>query len=475
MRLHLTRYANILLVFAASVLLVLFAVPPAAHAGPGDAQVTVSLVDSTGAALDGGVVSYYSGGWHTLPDPTTGGVAVVELPPGTYSFKMVYNGTAEQRNGVVIAAPTTTVQFQTNAVTVTLKDSAGNPLDVGNASYYAGGWYTIGSTAAGAVSVEMLSGSYSFAMVYNGTRQQRDSVVVGAPTTTVPFQTVAVTLSLKDSSGNPLDGGSASYYAGGWYTIGSTVAGSVSVELLAGPYSFAMVYDGTREQRNSVVVAAPSTTVPFQTTLVTVYLLRTDDSSPVSGGAASFYAAGWRSLGTTSGAGSVSAQLLAGTYPFSMSYLGTTQQQSGTLTLGTAANVIFYTDNTAPLITSGPPPATFTVGSVFAFTVTASGYPAPVFAISSGALPDGLTLDPITGVISGTPTQTGSFTFTVRAHNGIGSDALATYTTQVGAPAALADTGATLGPAVPIGFVAVIGGLLMLAIRRRMKLPGRTS
>ncbi len=483
MRLRLTRRASILWVFVASVLLVLVSVPTVVHAAPGDAQVTISLVDSAGAALDGGVVSYYSGGWHTLPDPTTGGVVQVELPPGTYSFKMVYNGTAVQRDGVAVAAPTTTVPFSTAAVTVSLKDSGGNLLDGGVASYYAGGWHTIGPTVAGVVSVEMLSGSYSFAMNYNGMNKQLDGVAVGTPTTTVPFNTVAVTVSLKDSSGNPLDGGVAGYYANGWHTIGPTVAGVVSVEMLSVPYSFEMVYNGTREQRDGVAVSAATPTVPFKTTKVTVHLLRTDDSSPVSGGAVSFYASGWRSLGTTSGAGTVSAQLLVGTYPFRMLYLGIFQQQSGTLTLGAEADVIFYTNNTPPLITSGPPPTTATVGTAFAFTVTATGYPAPTFAITGGSLPDGLALDPITGVISGTPTQTGTFSFTVRAHNGIGTDALANYTTQVGdAQAAgtqdgtsLADTGAALGPAAPIGFVAVIGGLLVLAIRRRMKLADRNS
>src|SRR5436853_2814315 len=37
------------------------------------------------------------------------------------------------------------------------------------------------------------------------------------------------------------------------------------------------------------------------------------------------------------------------------------------------------------------------------------------FAVTAGALPNGITLDGTTGVLSGTPTQTGPFSFTITA------------------------------------------------------------
>ncbi|WP_345069352.1 GDSL-type esterase/lipase family protein, partial [Leifsonia kafniensis] len=70
--------------------------------------------------------------------------------------------------------------------------------------------------------------------------------------------------------------------------------------------------------------------------------------------------------------------------------------------------------NAAPVITSGDPGAG-TVGSAYAFTVAASGNPAPTFSVTAGALPAGLSLDATTGVISGTPTSAESATFTVTA------------------------------------------------------------
>ncbi|MCZ7425320.1 putative Ig domain-containing protein [Micromonospora sp. WMMA1949] len=67
----------------------------------------------------------------------------------------------------------------------------------------------------------------------------------------------------------------------------------------------------------------------------------------------------------------------------------------------------------ATAFTSGDPPAA-TVGKPYSFRFTADGDSDIVFALATGALPDGLTLDE-EGKLSGTPSKAGTFAFTVAA------------------------------------------------------------
>lgn len=88
-------------------------------------------------------------------------------------------------------------------------------------------------------------------------------------------------------------------------------------------------------------------------------------------------------------------------------------------------------ETTAPSITS-PAPTDGTVGTSYEHTVVAAGTPAPTYTVE-GDLPPGLAIDEVTGVISGTPTTSGTFTFTVIADNLDGDDASATYTVTIAA------------------------------------------
>ncbi|QRY42339.1 putative Ig domain-containing protein (plasmid) [Microbacterium hominis] len=90
-----------------------------------------------------------------------------------------------------------------------------------------------------------------------------------------------------------------------------------------------------------------------------------------------------------------------------------------------------------------------TVGTAFSATVTATSSVPVAYAVSSGSLPPGLTLDATTGTISGTPTTEGTFTFAVTATNAVGSDTR-TYTVRV-LPAPVAPTITT--PTLPNGTV----------------------
>ncbi|MGH9122721.1 MAG: choice-of-anchor Q domain-containing protein, partial [Acidimicrobiales bacterium] len=73
-----------------------------------------------------------------------------------------------------------------------------------------------------------------------------------------------------------------------------------------------------------------------------------------------------------------------------------------------------------PAFVADTPVAHTPVGAAFSYTFAARGNPAPTFALGSGTLPTNLTLTSA-GVLSGTPTVSGTFTFTVVATNSQGS------------------------------------------------------
>jgi large repetitive protein len=88
-----------------------------------------------------------------------------------------------------------------------------------------------------------------------------------------------------------------------------------------------------------------------------------------------------------------------------------------------------------------------TQGTAYNQTITASGGTAPyTYAIVSGALPAGLTLNGSTGAIGGTPTVHGTFNFTVQATDATPNTGTRAYTLNVGTNS-LSITPATL----PVG------------------------
>ncbi len=80
-------------------------------------------------------------------------------------------------------------------------------------------------------------------------------------------------------------------------------------------------------------------------------------------------------------------------------------------------------------------PATISDGAVgvaYSQTVNANGGTAPyTFAISSGALPTGLSLDANSGAITGTPSIAGAFTFTIQATDANSNTGSRSYTVSV--------------------------------------------
>lgn len=217
----------------------------------------------------------------------------MELFPGDYSFEFQVPdkklGTAKQSYpGLTLTLEPGKVVKTAAAVRFT--DSAGDGVSDGTVSYYRNtAWHSPTDSATdgpGGTWVTLFDGAPGnivFALRYQGAIQQLATQNLASKSVGY-FQSVPVTVKLVDHAGQPLDTGSASYYASSWQTFGDTTNGSVTKELLPVRHSLAMTYLGSRQQ---VTVNPVSTTpVVFQTGKIT----SSDDS------VGSYYTTSWRSF-----------------------------------------------------------------------------------------------------------------------------------------------------------------------------------
>jgi Bacterial Ig-like domain (group 3)/Putative Ig domain len=106
----------------------------------------------------------------------------------------------------------------------------------------------------------------------------------------------------------------------------------------------------------------------------------------------------------------------------------------------------------APSITSTDS-ATIMEGDELSFKVSAMGFPTPVVT-EEGTLPHGVSFDETTDTLAGTPTQEGEYTITFTATNGVGTNAVQSFTLMVDAPPAIASPAeATFEDHTPSSFV----------------------
>jgi hypothetical protein len=113
----------------------------------------------------------------------------------------------------------------------------------------------------------------------------------------------------------------------------------------------------------------------------------------------------------TPGTATVTATITDGTS------VGTDYTQDFIITVTAAPVIVITPAITTTALQDG------TVGTAYSQTLTATGDAPITWSVISGDLPDGLTLHPVTGAITGTPSTVGTFNFTVQAANGTLPDA----------------------------------------------------
>jgi hypothetical protein len=149
----------------------------------------------------------------------------------------------------------------------------------------------------------------------------------------------------------------------------------------------------------------------------------------------------------------------SGKLPTGVTFSPATHMLSGTPAPGTggsytftivATTATFHSAQTYTLIVQQKPAitsaaaATFTVGVPGTFTVKATGFPVPTFSVTP-SLPLGLTLDPVTGVISGIPQAgdtLGTVSYTITATSTFASSLPQTFKLTIDEAPLIKDVGA---------------------------------
>ncbi|WP_378940910.1 putative Ig domain-containing protein [Mesorhizobium sp. ANAO-SY3R2] len=397
----------------------------------------------------------------TTPAHAAGAVNVVVSTP---------NGTATLTNGYTYAvpAPTTgvvsaTVAANSSANPITLSLGGGAATSVAVSTAAAHGTATASGTSITYTPTSGYSGSDTFA--YTATNASGTSspatvtITVSAPTLALSPAAGALaggTVGTAYSQTITATGGTAPYsYA---ITSGAVPAG-LTLNTSTGKISGTPTASGTAnftvtatDTNGATGAAAYSLTIsgaPPVASAVSATVAANSSANPItlslSGGAATSVA-----VSTAAAHGTATASGTSITYTPTSGYSGSdTFAYTATNASGTSSPATVTITVSAPTLALLPAAGALaggTVGTAFSQTITTSAGTAPYsYAITSGAVPAGLTLNTSTGKISGTPTASGTANFTVTATDTNGATGAAAYSLTIsGAPPVASAVSATV-------------------------------
>ena len=274
-------------------------------------KLTLALETAGGDPLAGGQARYGTGATYTtwwFPGGLTGadGTRSAEVFPGTYSFQMLYQGTAEAKTSVVIPDADTTLTW--NTATVTLSYS-------GELSYGGGSGDSVWFTKP---AMNLLAGTYNFHF------RDPDGGGYVLPLTWSSGEAYTksmVIVHLEDGSGAGLAGGVIDYAPGGsWLTVGTTDVSGRAYLLADGTLGSIKVrasyHNGSSTQTYD---QATHSIFTFATVNATISLLD-HNGAGLPGGVVEQGGGSWVPVGTTDASGNVTFAVFAGSYKFRMTY-----------------------------------------------------------------------------------------------------------------------------------------------------------
>jgi uncharacterized repeat protein (TIGR01451 family) len=329
----------------------------------------------------------------TALDSVTGILSGAPSTPGTYGFVVTAS------NGIGSPAVSGALSITVNPANVAPQLTAATPNP--DATIGAAYSYTFAASGSPSPTFTIDSGTLPTGLSLDQTTGQ----LSGTPTTAGVF---TFTIAANNGVGSPAVSGSITITVAATAAAPVFTAGSANPDAVVGAaYSYLFAASGVPDPTFAIASGA----LPTGLTLAT--------------------------SGSLSGTPTV-----AGTYSFTVR----ASNSQGFADSG-AQSITVNPAPAAPVFTKKSPPKTATIAVPYSFTFVATGSPAPTFGVSSGALPPGLSLNPATGMLSGTPTTTGAYQFGVQASNGVGTPAAVMCTITV-APPGTADLVTTItGPA----------------------------
>jgi SdrD B-like domain/Putative Ig domain len=429
----------------------------------------VGVFYSSSVTASGGVPSYTFSlaAGSTLPpgltlNATTGLISGVPTTSGPFSFQIqvvdstgTQAGTTVTNCSITIAPPSISLLCAANTGTVGTFYSSSLIASGGSGTYT----YSISAgslppglslnATTGVISgTPTTDGSFSFTAMATDTTQNKAAtttsqctIVIAPPKLSLLCATSTGTVGTVYSSALVASGGTAPYtysISSGslppGLTLNATTGAITGTPTADGTFSFtAMVTDSTKStaatttSQCTIVIAPPTLSLLCATstgTVGTVYssaLVASGGTAPYTYSISVGALPGGLSLNPATGA-ITGTPTTAGTFSFTAMVTDSTKATAASTTSNCTIIIAPKTQPNTLTVSCGSSAAQAGVPYSSSVVVT-GGTPGYTFSVATGALPAGLSLNTSTGAITGTPTTSGNYSFTIKVVDSLGASA----------------------------------------------------